>query len=86
MSHLPADHFVRIYRRRLRGLESMGSTCSEEAVTQVRDLLAGLERLDPSALIRLDHPKGKVAFVAVDDGRLVGSLDYLDSPEAEFDA
>jgi hypothetical protein len=79
MKDLPASHYVQIYRRRVRIAEKQEPAPPAKALTQMKKLLVGLESLDPAAAVRLSHPSGRVDFIAVEDDRVVGSLEYLDT-------
>jgi hypothetical protein len=73
-----AGHLVQIYRRRVRIAERQYPAPSARALAQLRELLQSLEEVDSETRIETKHPEGRVEFVVVAEGRVIGVLEYLD--------
>lgn len=81
MSHLPASHYLKIYRLR-QSMAERGVTRPEPRVLhQICALVEELEKMSPTSEIRLELPAGKVNFVEVSTSRVFGTIVYPEKNE-----
>jgi hypothetical protein len=77
--HLPASHYLRVYRLRLSMAEDGITQPSPAHVQSMREFVDALTALEPDTLVKLDaSQKGVAVFINADTGALLGRFQLGD--------
>jgi hypothetical protein len=79
LTDLPAQHYLQIYRTRLRMAEEGVTHPSPKVVAAIKRLIVGLETATPETAIRLEILSDKALFTTAVTGDFVGEMELAPS-------
>ena len=73
MKQLTVEHYAKLYKGRIEAAESGISTPTQETISQMRDLVDSLEKLDPNKEIKLNTSSTGALFIC--NNQIIGKID-----------